>query len=57
MPTYDCKQDGCDGKVTFPEKKNPSSDRDLEIKMVIIVKEPSQCPKCGKSWYERELKT
>ena len=58
MPTYDCKEDGCDGKVTFPEKNaNDQAKGNYEIKMIVIGEEPRQCSKCGKSWFESELQS
>ena len=58
MVTYDCKKQGCDGRVIFPSNSDSSSNnRSLITKLIVIGEKPSQCPKCGKSWYESELKT
>ena len=44
-------------KSPFPRKNaNADSEKDYETRMIVIGEEPSQCPKCGKSWFQSELK-
>lgn len=63
MPTYSCKTKDCEGTLTFPDKAasrdnstrvDPHKARD--ILLIVIKDEPVECPKCGVSYYERQVK-
>jgi hypothetical protein len=62
MQTYDCKTNGCEGKISFPPEAKDESDRPpvkggMGLAVTFVGEIPQQCPRCHISFYESELRT
>ena len=58
MAKLNCKTPNCDGEVEFNQANNWSGATDGKLRdlaLIVVDDKPSECPKCGVSWYEHEL--
>jgi hypothetical protein len=56
MAEYTCKKKPCDGTVKFPDRSADPPDDLRGTRITVVDDKPVECPKCGTSWYESELK-
>lgn len=58
MAKLKCKTPSCDGEVEFNQANDGSGSANGKLRdfaLIVVDDKPSECPKCGVSWYEYEL--
>lgn len=57
MATYDCKKQGCPGKVSFPDTKKDTHPKPSKggLDLTRIREIPQECSQCHTSYLEYEF--